>query len=173
MKRVVVYESQTGSTKQYAEWIARQIDAQLIALNECTASILQQADLIVFGGSVHGGSINGKRKFSKIAKKATANNLIYFGVGIRPSTPRTLELIRNSNFDSNSDVPLFYFRGKFDPDALNQSDKTMIRIYQSMLKRRRDIHQEDVELLDTMRYPCDFISEEQIDPLVQEIRNRI
>lgn len=168
-----MYESQTGSTKQYAEWIARQIDAQLIALNECTVSILQEADLIVFGGSVHSGSINGKRKFSKIAKKATADNLIYFGVGIRPSTPRTLELIRHSNLDSNSDVPLFYFRGKFDPDALNQSDKTMIRIYQSMLRRRRNIHQEDVELLDTMRYPCDFISEEQIIPLLQTIRNRI
>lgn len=173
MKRVVVYESQTGSTKQYAEWIARQADAQLIALNECTASILQQADLIVFGGGVRGGNIDGKRKFSKIAKKANANNLIYFAVGIRPSTPRTLALIRSSNFDSNSDVPLFYFRGKFNPDALNQSDKTMIRIYQSMLKRRRDIHQEDADLLDAIRSPCDFASEEQITPLLQEIGTRI
>lgn len=173
MNLLVVYESQTGYTKKYAEWIAEETQANVVSLKACNASMIEAADVLVFGGNIHGGIMSGESKFSKMAAKAQKTSPIYFGVGIRPNTSRTLELVKKNNFGSSSDVSLFYFRGGYDKDKISQGDRTMMMIYRTMLKRRRDLHPEDEELLKTLRDPRDYSGKDQITPLLEEIQKRM
>jgi len=173
LRILVVYESQTGATEQYAQWLAEELGTQSLALESCSIAQLQNCDLIVFGGSVHGGIINGKKKLFRLAEKAGCREVVCFAVGIRPVTQRTLGLIRRSNFGSAEDSRLFYFRGRFHGERLDQRDRTMVRIYRSMLKRRRMLHPEDKEMLEAMGSSCDFTSREQIMPLVHTIKQRV
>lgn len=173
MKLLVVYESQTGYTRKYAQWIAEETGSLAVSLKDCTPSMLEAADLLIFGGSIHGGIISGESRFSKLAAKAGKANPIYFGVGIRPATPRTLDLVKKNNFGSSSAVSLFYFRGGYDKEKLSQGDRTMMMIYRTMLKRRRDLHPEDEEMLETLRYPCDYSGKDQIIPLLEELQKRM
>ncbi|MBR2491392.1 MAG: hypothetical protein IKB65_07925 [Ruminiclostridium sp.] len=173
MRILVVYESKTGATEQYAQWLAEELGTQSLALESCSIAQLQNCDLIVFGGSVHGGIINGKKKLFRLAEKAGCREVVCFAVGIRPVTQRTLGLIRRSNFGSAEDGRLFYFRGRFHEGGLDQRNRTMVRIYRSMLKRRRMLHPEDKEMLEAMGCSCDFTSREQIMPLVHTIKQRV
>ena len=50
MKTVVIYNSQTGFTKRYAEWIAEETGADCFELNEAKKKSMDEYDAIVFGG---------------------------------------------------------------------------------------------------------------------------
>ena len=52
MRTLIVYESQSGSTKKYAEDIAKAVSADLLPLKKFKAKIIPDYDCIVFGGWV-------------------------------------------------------------------------------------------------------------------------
>ena len=167
MKTLVLYQSYTGYTRRYAQWISEALIADILPLKEATSALLRDADLVIFGGSIRGSIISGQDKMKKLTKSAGGKAVLYFAVGLRPDRPRTRRLLRRNNFGSESTVPLFYFQGGLNKDALTSGDRTMLAIYQAMLKRRHSIHPEDAELLQLMCYPSDFSSREQIRPLLE------
>ena len=46
---VVVYESRYGSTKKYAQWIAKDLGCTLIETKDATVEKLQTFDTIIYG----------------------------------------------------------------------------------------------------------------------------
>lgn len=46
----VIYKSKYGSTKQYAEWIAKELDASLFEATNIKPSQLLDYDVVVYGG---------------------------------------------------------------------------------------------------------------------------
>jgi hypothetical protein len=57
MNTLVVYSSKYGSTKEYAEWIAEDIGADIKRLSDVTDADLDSHDVIVFGSYLHIGKI--------------------------------------------------------------------------------------------------------------------
>lgn len=170
MKVLVLYESKTGYTRRYAEWISEELKAELLTLKEVSLSRIRAADLLIFGGNIRGSVISGQEKMRRLAQKAGGKTTFYFGVGMRPVTPRTLELLHKNNGIAET---LFYFRGGLDKDALSPGDRTMLRIYQAMPKRRREIHPEDEQLLRDLHIPGDFSDREQIRPLLEAVADQV
>ena len=58
MKIIVIYNSQTGFTKRYAEWIAEATGADCLALSAAKAKNLADYDSIIFGGWACAGNIS-------------------------------------------------------------------------------------------------------------------
>lgn len=58
MKAIVIYNSQTGFTKRYAEWIAEAAGADCLAFSAAKKKDLAAYDAIVFGGWACAGSIS-------------------------------------------------------------------------------------------------------------------
>ena len=171
MKQILlVYASQTGFTQRYAQWIGRELDALAIPQRDCTQEMVEGADLVIFGGSVRGSIITGQTKLERMLRRAGGRQVIWFAVGIRPDTPRTLELVRKNNFSKEETPELFYFRGGMDPEQLKPGDKTLITCYRAMMKRRRDLDPEDREIITLLRTPCDYTDPERIAPLVRRAR---
>jgi menaquinone-dependent protoporphyrinogen oxidase len=59
MATLVVFESKYGSTKQYAEWIAQEIGADLRHISEVHSEDLTRYDQVIIGGYLHMGKIIG------------------------------------------------------------------------------------------------------------------
>ena len=56
----VVYKSRYGTTKQYAEWIAKALDAILLEASVVKPSQLASFDIVVYGGGLYAGRIDYK-----------------------------------------------------------------------------------------------------------------
>lgn len=169
MCTLVLYESQTGYTRQYAQWIAEALHGEALPLKEADPDRVRRADRVLFGGSVRGSLISGQEKMTRLAKRAGGKKVLFFCVGIRPATPRTLDLLRRNNFGADDETPFFYFRGGLDKETLTPGDRTLLRVYQAMLKRRRDLHPEDEELLRILRIPGSYAGRDQIEPLLEAV----
>lgn len=68
MKTIIIYESGTGFTEQYAKWISEALDCECKKLKKVSPSELKEFDRIVFGGWIIGGGIMGLEKMRSIKK---------------------------------------------------------------------------------------------------------
>lgn len=166
---LILYESKTGYTKKYAQWAAEELSADIFPFRECTDEMLNRAELVIYGGGVNGSIINSQKKFERKLRKYPDKTVVYFAAGIRPATERTNELILKNNFGTQ-EVTFFYFRGGLQYEKTSPGDKTLIRIYCAMMKRRRELHEEDREVLKLMCQDGDYSSRDQIQPLVTAVR---
>ena len=57
MKIAVVYTSKYGTTQQYAQWIAKDVGADLLRQDACKVKDLEKYECLVFGGPIHAGGI--------------------------------------------------------------------------------------------------------------------
>ena len=62
MKALIIYKSKTGFTKWYAEFIAKEVDGNLMDFKEVTTEIMSGYDVVVYGGGLYAGMINGYKK---------------------------------------------------------------------------------------------------------------
>ena len=81
-KIAVIYKSEYGSTKKYAEWIAEELDGDLIENVKIRADDLENYDIIVYGGGLYAGGINGISLINKEFDKLKDKSLIVFTVGL-------------------------------------------------------------------------------------------
>ena len=58
MKTIVIYHSQTGFTKRYAQWIAEEAGADCLELSVAKKKDLTGYEAIIFGGWACAGSIS-------------------------------------------------------------------------------------------------------------------
>ena len=68
MKTIIIYESGTGFTEQYAKWISEALDCECKKLKKVSPSELKEFDRIIFGGWIMGGGIMGLEKIRSIKK---------------------------------------------------------------------------------------------------------
>ena len=59
MLTAVVYTGNTGFTEKYANWVANQLKCDLFRLEDVSIDDLKQYPLVVYGGWVKGGIIQG------------------------------------------------------------------------------------------------------------------
>lgn len=58
MKTIVIYNSQTGFTKRYAQWIAEETGADCYELSEAKKKNMDEYEAIIYGGWACAGSIS-------------------------------------------------------------------------------------------------------------------
>lgn len=87
MKSIVIYNSQTGFTKQYAEWISQEAGCECVSLRKAAKINLSDYDSVVFGSWCMAGSLTKldwfKKKIPSLSK--AGKKLIVFAVGASPS----------------------------------------------------------------------------------------
>lgn len=119
MKTVVTYNSKTGFTKRYAEWIAEELGCN--AVRDKDISNITDYDLVIHGGWLMGGMINGLDKIRKLNPK----KIVAFGVGFTKEEGYAEKVKEVNHVD---DIPTFYFVGGMNPKKLNFFLKAIVRM---------------------------------------------
>ena len=83
MKTLVLYYSKTGFTQRYAEWIAEETDADCEPFDHRDGVRFGDYDAVLFGSSVHAGSIRKLKWFKKQLPDWEGKRLGVFAVGAK------------------------------------------------------------------------------------------
>lgn len=136
MKTIVVYRSKYGYTKKYAEWLAESLGCD-IKENASLADIAGY-DVIIFGGGIYAGRINGIKLIAKNYGKLAGKKLVLFAAGSGAGRADELEAFWEKALDKTvrENVPHFYLRSGLNYSRLGRLDKFMMDMLKKMLLKR-------------------------------------
>ena len=163
MKTAVVYTSQTGFTKRYAEWIAERTGGDAIELGDAKKKDLSGYDAIVYGGWACAGSISKISWFKKNIEKWTGKKLAAFCVGGSP-------LRKNFDEETYKKIGVFYCPGGFDYDKMSGKSKLMMKMFIKMLKAKKNKTEEEETMIKMISNSYDISDKKYIEWIVEYIK---
>ncbi len=171
MKAAVIYRSKSGYTRQYAQWIAEALEADLFEASKADWKKIAGYDLIVYGGGLYAVGINGLKRALRKLEPIENAKLIVFATGASPNRPKALEEVQNKNFtkEQQRHIPFYYFRGGFDFNRLSKVDRVLMRMLKWKLKSKKELSSDDRGMLMAYDTPVSFVSRERITGLVTSI----
>ncbi len=173
-KTVVVYKSKYGSTKKYAEWIAKALNADIFETSKINVRDMEKYSTIIYGGGLYASGISGISTITKAFDRLKNKKLIVFTVGIaNPKTTNFNDII-NKNFtpEMQQAIKVFHLRGAIDYKKLNFIHRAMMAMMKNHIsKTPEDKRDEETKMmLETYGKAVDFTNESTINPLVEEIK---
>jgi len=169
----VIYKSKYGTTKQYAQWIADELNASLFEASEIKPSQMKDYDVVVYGGGLYAGGIIGV----KLVTENPCNCLIVFTVGAADPETTDYSAILSKNFtqDLLSKVKVFHLRGGIDYTKLNIVHKGMMAMLKGMTARATkksssEISEEDKLFFESYGKIIDFTDKTTVKPLIDYVR---
>lgn len=165
LKTIVIYQSSTGFTKQYAQWIAEELSCEAIELAKVTGKLIEDNDRIIFGGWIMGNMINGLDKIRKMNPK----ELVIFAVGSTPQEIINVEEIKSINH-INSDESFYYMVGGFRFEKLNFMVRGMLKALKKQDEKKENKTAQEQYMADKLGTSFDLSDRKYIHDLVGEMR---
>lgn len=171
MKTIVVYKSKYGYTKRYAEWIAEELSCDI--KENAAFSDISGYDMIICGGGCYAGTINGSKLITKNLARLSGKKLILFAVGSSSGADKDIIPFweKNLTVEQRQAVAHFYLRGGFDYSRLGSTDKLLMNMLKSHLKKIKDPDEETRGLLAAYDTPVDFTDKKRLKELLEYARN--
>lgn len=184
-KAIVIYTSKRGSTQQYAEWIAEDLDCQAVPLStllkDRSGEInLYEYDCIIYGGWIRGSGIVDFDKFGKHLDDELMQKLIVYGVGFADETPEnymqvwTFSIGKLDPHNENRAI-LYILGGRYDPAGVTGADKIMMKIMRTVLLSGStpEARMEANKIKNRIDNGVDMVSRDNITSLVQDARKKL
>ena len=146
MKILVIYKSKTGFTQWYAEIIAREVEGELIDFKEITVDKMSEFDVVVYGGGLYAGMINGFKKAKEMFAKSSAKNLVVFATGATPNeVTEKVEEVWNINLteEEKEAIPHFYMQSGLCYEKMSLPNKLLMKTMANVLSK--EANKSDVE----------------------------
>lgn len=176
MEHIIVYGSQYGSARRYAEKLSEQTGIPAVSYKDAPA--LSDKKIIVYLGGLYAGGILGLMKTLRGFSLRDGQKLLIVTVGLAdPNEPENQNNIRAS---LQRQLParlldrakVFHLRGGIDYQKLSFGHRTMMKLlYQSL--RRTPLEKqttEDRALIETYGKQVDFTDFGALEPIIWEIQ---
>lgn len=179
MSVVVIYKSNTGYTKLYANMLSKALECQMFDLSQVKANTLQAYDTIIFGGGVRASRISGMKSFLKTVGHMSNKTIILFAVGANAKTKENTTLLRSKNLDENNvNYPLFYMQGGFDPEKLSFLLKIVLQKVAKSIKKKEtkdpnSLSQEDKDFLSFFQSTHMDVNEKNVQEILAYVQRDI
>ena len=172
MKTAVVYRSKSGYTEQYAKWIAKATDADLLPAQKTNVDILHTYDTIVYGGALYASGIYGLKLITDNLERLNDKNLIVFTLGATPIRQNIYDDVKNANLNTaqQKHIRFFMLRGGFDFGRLTFIDKILMTLLKMKLKTKKHLDADERGMLNAYSHPLDFTDKKHIEPIVEAIQ---
>lgn len=179
-KSIVIYTSKRGSTKQYAEWIAEDLECRALPLSDAGDINLYEYDCIIYGGWIRGSGIVDFDKFARMLDDELMRRLIVFGVGFADETAENYAQVWGYSIGKidpkNENKSIMYILGgKYDPSAVTGMDKFMMKIMRSVLLSGStpEAKVQANKIRDRIDNGIDMVRRENIASLVRDAKKKL
>lgn len=172
-KTIIIYGSQYGSTKRYAEKLAN--TTGLEAIDYTKVMNLSGYDRIVFLGALYAGGVTGLKKTAE--KMSQNQELIVVTIGLAdPSDSANIAHIRQSlktqipaHFYDESHI--FHLRGAIDYKHLGLKHRVMMSLLHSKVAKmpKEELNAETKAMLETYGQVVDFVDFDSLNPIIAAI----
>ena len=175
MRTVIVYGSQYGTAKRYAEALAGRTESEIRSCEDLKD--LDVYDNIVFIGALYAGGVLGLKKTLSGIHDLQNKKIVIATVGLAdPNDRENTETIRNGlkkQLPENICIhaSIFHLRGGIDYSCLNQKHRTMMAL---LYRKAKGLPEEKKTaevraMIDTYGKRVDFVDLSSLDPIIREI----
>ncbi|WP_022932258.1 flavodoxin domain-containing protein [Treponema bryantii] len=174
MKTIVIYTSQTGFTKRYAEWISEASGAECVDFKQAKKIKLSDFDAIIFGGWFMAGGIKNLAWFKKQlpSLSAAGKKIIVYGVGGSPADSPDIPAAMRRNFTDEewNSLKTFYCPGGFNYEKMSGFSKFMMKMFTTMLANKKDASEAEKNMAQMISHSYDISDKKYIEPILAELR---
>lgn len=172
MKTLVIYTSQTGFTKKYAEWIAGKTGADILELKEAQKKadgFFDEYQAIVYGGWIMAGSTVKVKWFLNKAASWKDKKLAVFSVGGSPVDNPDVEvtLQKMLSDEQRKYIRPFYCQGGFNYEKMNGPSRLAMKMFVSALKKKKDQTEDEKIMAEMIATSYDISDIKYIEPIVE------
>lgn len=158
---VIVYRSNTGFTKQYAEMLGKAEKMKVYSLGQTRE--LDQDTEVLFMGPLMAGHIAG---VDQAVKQFRVKGVC--GVGMSPASQQTLDTLAKANYVPNA--PIFYLQGGWAPKQVGWIKRRMVNMVtrsmrQSLRAKGSRRTPEEQRQLDFLEKGGSFVAFENLDAI--------
>lgn len=165
---VVIFNSQTGFTKRYAQWISEALSCDCMELETAKKSDLDKYGTIIFGGWACAGSISKLNWFKKNMPKWEGKRLAVFCVGGSPNdNPEVETALKNCLSDEeHKKAEVFYCQGGFNYEKMPAPSKLMMKMFIASLKAKKNKTEAEEIMIKMISGSYDISDKKYIEPIV-------
>ena len=171
MKTLIIYTSQTGFTKRYAEWLADRTGGDLLDLKDAQKKadgFFEDYDAICYGGWVMAGSPVKAKWFLGKAVNWKDKRLAMFCVGGSPNdNPDVDAFLQNALTEEQKRyIKIFYCQGGFNYDNMKAPSRLAMKMFVSALRNKKDATEKEKIMAEKMASSYDIADIKYIEPVV-------
>ena len=173
MKTLIIYGSQYGSTKRYAERLSEITGIEAVDYKQ--AKDIEGFDRIIFMGGLYAGGVLGLKK--TVGKMAENQELIIVTVGV--TNPNETEYFNEIRRSIKAKIPanlyneekIFHLRGAIDYSQLDLKHRFMMSMFHKMvLKMPESQRTADAKaMLETYGKQMDFIDFKALEQITSQL----
>ena len=175
MNKIIIYGSQYGTTKKYAEELSKRTGLQAIPFEEINN--INDYETIIYLGVLYAGGVLGLAKTFKKLNNIDNKKFIVVTVGLADSTneENTTNIKNGIKRQITQDIldrtKIFHLRGGIDYSRLNFTHKTMMSL---LYKKAKNLPEEKKNaeikaMIDTYNQKVDFIDFSSLENIISEI----
>ena len=165
MIKAIVYTSNSGFTKKYAEILGKSINIPVYEFKEAKKN-LNKNDEIIYMGWIMAGTI---KNYKKAKSRYNVKAVCPVGMSL-PSKKQEKELTEKNNVTEK----LVYLQGGFDVTKLKGIYKFMMGSMEKMIKpqieSKTEKTPEDLEMLEMMNGPKDCVKKENLKEIIDWVK---
>ena len=171
MKTLIIYESQTGSTKTYAEDIGKAVLGEVIPLKKFKKKMIADYDVLVFGGWVRGSEIQGLNKFLGYWDLMEGKDVIVFSSGMSIPTKEGREALIDANLLYMYHLRFYQLQGNFDYSKLGWKHKLMLDMSLNSIARDPSASADQKALLNLKTTPITYYDSAKVSKIISVINS--
>ena len=170
MKTAVIYESGTGFTKQYAQWISEELHCDCVNRKKISKKEMLNYDKIIYGGWIFGGQIMGLKEIREITSPFAV-----FAVGCSPSNfEEVVNQIKIMNsVGLENQTPFFYFEGGLHFKQLGFYKKFILKAIKKVVNQKIEKTRQEEFMAKNLATDFDNSDRTQIKDLVDFCKNNL
>ncbi len=173
MNAVVIYKSKYGSTKKYAEWIAKELDCPIFDAKNISKDDLTKYDTIIYGGGLYAEIISGVSLITKNFEKLKNKKVVVFSTGITPLDCRDYydKMVVEKNFKTEmlDKIKVFNFMGKMILSELSLPHRTAIKALKKLMSGKENPSEMEKLLVELCDKDGDFTDKSAIKDLIEYV----
>ena len=171
MKTLIIYTSQTGFTKKYAQWLAERMGGDLLDLKEAQkkkADFFAGYEAICYGGWAMAGSLVKAKWFLEKAVDWKDKRLAMFCVGGSPNdNPDVDAFLENALTEEQKKyIKMFYCQGGFNYEKMKTPSRIAMKMFVSALRNKKDATEKEKIMAEKMASSYDISDIRYIEPIV-------
>jgi menaquinone-dependent protoporphyrinogen IX oxidase len=171
MKKIVVYKSKYGSTKEYAGWIADELDCCAVDAREIKPEDLKEYDTIIYGGGLYAEVISGVSLITKNIEALKDKKIIVYSTGLTPQDCREYydKMVLEKNFKEGvrERIKMFNFPGKMVISELSLVHRAAIKTLKKIMSSKENPTEMEKMLIDLCDANGDFSDKSLIYELTE------
>ncbi len=169
---LILYNSKTGFTRQYAQLLAEQLGCTALPLKDAPADLSQYA-AVAFGSRLHAGSVDGWKKARKLLAQRGAKRLVLFATGAMPiEAEDAIQKMWAQNLTPAelTAIPHFYLPAGLCYEKMGAVDRAMMKFAAWAMTRKKAKTPEDEAFQAAIVHSYDISDPKYIAPLAGCLR---